>query len=129
MPTTSSHNNKRKATTSELVKAAGYAEREAGKSKQRYQAVNKQQAADLAEYSNVMATLQAKLSAKAKDCRELAQLAQDRRREGNLAWQEADSRGRELAQLAKDRRREANLARQETDSRVAYAQSKARQLV
>jgi len=35
MPTTSSPNNKRKATTSELVKAAGYAEREAGKSKRR----------------------------------------------------------------------------------------------
>ena len=97
MPTTSSHNHKRKATTPELVNAAGYAEREAGKSKRRYQAVNEQHAADLVKYSNAMTALQAKLSAKAKDCRELAQLAQDRRREANLARQESDSRGRELA--------------------------------
>ena len=51
-----------------------------------------------------MATQQAKLSDKAADCQELAQLAQDRRRE-------------------------ANLAREEANSRVAHGQSKALQVV
>ena len=61
MHTTSSDSNKVKAAKSELIRAAAYAERETGKSKRRYQALNE-----------AMATQQAKLSAKAKECQEVA---------------------------------------------------------
>ena len=91
--TTSQPITKKKATKAELVKAVAYAKRESGKRKERCTALTKS-----------LATQQAKLSDKAAECRKVAQLAQDRRRE-------------------------ANLAREEANSRVAHGQSKARKVV
>ena len=79
--TTSQPITKKKATKAELVKAVAYAKRESGKRKERCIALTKS-----------MATQQAKLSDKAAECRKVAQLAQDRRRETNLALEEANSR-------------------------------------
>ena len=68
LPTNSSHNNKRKATKSELLKAVGYGKREARKRWQKYD-----------EHNNAMTLNRTRLSTKSQECRELATLCQVRR--------------------------------------------------
>ena len=106
----------KKQTKSELIKAAGYVEREARTSKRKADFLKEHVNAQELEHTRSVALITSALQTKSKECNNLAALAQQHRKAANMTKHQADTKVEEMIQ-------ESRVLCQEADAKVTEAES------